>query len=442
MIRVNGLEKARLLLTRQAVYEAPELPPRVAEKVKTVFGEALTAPQVVERIINDVRRRGDEALIHYARVLDGVEIKSLRISNEDIAEAWTQVPAPVVEALRLAAERVRAFHQVCKENGLKSFREKGLGVQVRPLDRVGLYVPGGTAVYPSSVIMSAIPADVAGVQEIVIASPAGPGGKLPAATLVAADIAGVHVIVKAGGAQAVAALAYGTASVPKVDKVCGPGNLFVMLAKKMVFGAVDIDGLQGPSEVMVVADASANPAFCAADILAQAEHDPLAATVLVTDSPELVEKVTAEINGQLAGLERQAIAGQALRHTVIAVVADLEEAVALVNLYAPEHLSLQVRGAEKWAARVRHAGCICIGGNEPVALGDYTAGPSHVLPTGGSAHFSSPLGVSDFLKANNIIGPGTAASRAVTEAAITLAKAEGLTAHARALEMRLEENGR
>jgi histidinol dehydrogenase len=369
-----------------------------------------------------------------------VELSSLRVSGEEIAAAWKKVPAPVVAALRLAAERVRSFHQVCKEHGPASFREKGLGVQVRPLDRVGLYVPGGTAVYPSSVLMSAIPAEVAGVGEIVIASPAGPGGVMPAATLVAADIAGVHVIIKAGGAQAVAALAYGTASVPKVDKICGPGNLFVMLAKKMVFGAVAIDGLQGPSEVLVVADAGANPAFCAADILAQAEHDALAATVLVTDSAPLADKVAAEINGQLARLDRQAIIGQALRNTVIAVVADLEEALSLVNLYAPEHLSLQVREAEKWAARVHHAGCICIGGGEPVALGDYTAGPSHVLPTGGSGHFSSPLGIPDFLKASNIIAPGAAASRAVTEAAITLAKAEGLNAHARALEMRLEES--
>jgi histidinol dehydrogenase len=442
MIRVNGLEKVRPLLTRQAVFEAPSLPPRVAEKVREVFGAPLTAEQVVQRIIDDVRKRGDEALLHYARVLDGVELKSLRVSREEIAEAWKQVPAPVVEALKLAAERVRAFHQQCKERGLVSFREKGLGVQVRPLDRVGLYVPGGTAVYPSSVLMTAIPAEVAGVPEIIIASPAGPGGVMPAATLVAADIAGVHVIIKAGGAQAVAALAYGTTSVPKVDKICGPGNLFVMLAKKMVFGAVAIDGLQGPSEVMVVADAYANPAFCAADILAQAEHDPLAATVLVTDSAEMAEKVSAEINGQLATLDRQVIAGQALRNTILAVVANLEEAVSMVNLYAPEHLSLQVREAEKWASRVRHAGCICIGGGEPVALGDYTAGPSHVLPTGGSGHFSSPLGIPDFLKVNNIIGPGAASSRAVTEAAITLAKAEGLTAHARALEMRLEENSR
>jgi len=343
-----------------------------------------------------------------------------------------------VSALKLSAARIEQFHKICKERLEPGFFTGGLGCFIRPLKRIGIYVPGGRAAYPSTVLMAAIPARVAGVDEIFVVTPPKKDGSIPAATLVAADIAGVNRIFKIGGAQAIAALTYGTKSIPGVDKICGPGNVFVVAAKRMVFGAVDIESLPGPSEIMIVADNTAVVSFCAADLLAQAEHDPLASAILVTTSPKLAAAVEKELKKQLCMLAREKIAAQALESGgVIVLVKNPDEAIALVNIYAPEHVSLMLQNAGSYAAKIENAGCICIGGMSPVALGDYVAGPSHVLPTGGSARFSSPLGISDFVKTTNVIGLAEA-SREMAEAAITIAEAEGLQAHANAVRLRLE----
>lgn len=437
MKRIAGIAAARRMLSREALVPE-ELPPRAEEKIKAVFGRPLTASQAVSRIIDDVRRRGDAALRHYARVIDGVELGDFRVSRAEIESAMREVDVGVLAALKFAAGRVREFHESCRENSEQAFYDSGVGRRVRPLDRVGIYVPGGTAAYPSTVLMTVVPARVAGVGEIIICSPPKSDGSLPPVMLAAAGIAGADAVYKIGGAQAIAAMAYGTKSVPRVDKICGPGNIFVMLAKKAVYGQVAIDGLQGPSEVVVVADGTANPAFCAADLLAQAEHDAMARVVMVTTSVRLAERTEAELKKQLGELGRSAIAGEALEKALLVLVGSLDEAAEVVNLFAPEHLSVQVREVEKFIARVKNAGCIFAGGGSPVALGDYVAGPSHVLPTSGSARFSSPLGVGDFLKVNSMVAVDAAVRKDLTRAAIAIARAEGLTAHARALELRME----
>ncbi|MEW6141942.1 MAG: histidinol dehydrogenase [Chloroflexota bacterium] len=438
MKRITGIAAARRALASRDTLVPEDLPPRVKEKVKAVFGKPLTAEQAVRRIVDDVRERGDAALRHYARVIDGVEIKDFRVSKAEVRAATREIGLELLSALRFAAARVRDYHVSCRENSEAAFFDSGVGRRVLPLDRVGIYVPGGTAAYPSTVLMTAVPARVAGVGEIIMCSPPKPDGNLPEVTLAAAEIAGVDTVYKIGGAQAIAAMAYGTKSVPRVDKICGPGNIFVMLAKKLVFGQVAIDGLQGPSEVVVVADSSANPAFCAADLLAQAEHDAMARVVMITTSKSVAERTGAEVKKQLAGLGRSVIASEALDKALMIVVRDLAEAAEAVNLFAPEHLSVQVKDAGAFLLMVRHVGCIFVGGGSPVALGDYIAGPSHVLPTSGSARFSSPLGVSDFLKVNSMVSVDAAVRKDLTRAAITIAQAEGLTAHARALELRLE----
>lgn len=439
MIKIEGFDKARLLLARRAPFKSFPLPSELKEKIRNVFGEELSAEEVVERIIADVRDEGDRALFHYASKLDGVELDSLEVSHGEVATAYENVDVELASALKLAAQRISNFHLSCKRRTEASFLEAGLGQQIYPLDRVGIYVPGGTAAYPSTVLMTAIPARVAGVREIIMTTPVRKGGMIPASTLVAADIAQVDRIFKVGGAQAIASLAFGTESVPRVDKVCGPGNIFVVLAKKAVYGVVAIDGLQGPSEVIIVADEMANPALCAADLLAQAEHDPLASAVLITTSPELAERVDRELSIQLTRLERQAIAASALEaRGMLVVIANIDEAVELVNLYAPEHLSLMLRDTSSVIQKIRNAGCIFTGGGSSVVLGDYIAGPSHVLPTEGSARFSSPLGVNDFLKITSLVSLDEATIRELAPAAITMARAEGLDAHARAMEMRLK----
>ena len=427
MIRVEGFSRAKQLLTRKAFPPFAEL---------GVSGEE-TPQMVVERIVNEVRDKGDKALFDYAKKLEGVELTSLEVGREEISATRNVVDSELVSALELAAKRIRDFHLACAcKIGTISVNQY-LGRQVQPLDRVGLYIPGGTAAYPSTVLMTAIPAKVAGVREIIMTSPPGKSGSIPAPTLVAADIAEVNRVFKVGGAQAIAALAFGTESMPKVDKICGPGNVFVTLAKKIVYGTVGIDGFQGPSEIVVVADKSANPALCAADLLAQAEHDPLASVVLITTSPELVERVDKEVTAQLENLKRRSIAAQAIARGIIVLLGSIDEAVDLVNLYAPEHLSLMVSDASSLISRIHNTGCIFIGENSPVVLGDYIAGPSHVLPTGGSARFSSPLGVEDFLKVSNVIALDEPTMRELSQPAVVIAKAEGLDAHAQAMEKRM-----
>jgi len=437
MIRIEGFTRAKQLLTRKNPLESFTASPQLATQIKQTFGKELSPQEVVDLIVGEVRDRGDEALFYYTNKLDGVKLDSLEVSRQEILAAYDMVDKELISALKLAAERIRQFHLTCTPKSGTVFVNQHLARQIQPLDRVGLYVPGGTAAYPSTVLMTAIPANVAGVREIIMVSPCNRNGKIPAPTLIAADIAGVNRIFKVGGAQAIAALAFGTKSIPKVDKICGPGNIFVTLAKKMVYGAVAVDGLQGPSEIMIVADESANPSLCAADLLAQAEHDPLASVILIATSLDLANQVDREMLKQLGKLKRRSIATQAVDRGITVLVNNIDEAVELVNLYAPEHLSLMVSNASSVMPELLNAGCIFIGENSAVALGDYIAGPSHVLPTGGSARFSSPLSVGDFLKTTNIVALDKATMQELTPPAITIARAEGLDAHAHAMEVRL-----
>jgi len=435
---VEGLLKAKPLLTREIPQYgvSPSPKAKTGTRVKDTSTEA-----IVKGILAEVRAKGDKALLYYTRKLDGVELSSLEVSESEISDAYKKVDKKLVAALKLAAARIEQFHSLCKQRIEPGFLTHGLGRLIRPLSRVGIYVPGGSAAYPSTVLMTAIPARVAGVKEIFVVTPAKKNGVIPPPTLVAADIAGVSRIFKLGGAQAIAALAFGTESVPKVDKICGPGNVFVVTAKKMAYGTVDIESLAGPSEIIIIADDTADVSFCVADLIAQAEHDPLASAILITTSSKLAKAVDGEIKKQLTQLARETIAAKALKSGgMIVVVNNPDEAIDLVNLYAPEHVSLMLRNAGSYVHKIRNAGCVFIGGSSPVALGDYVAGPSHVLPTGGSARFSSPLGVEDFLKITNIIGLDEAAVKELGQAAITVAEAEGLQGHAQAIRLRLKDS--
>jgi histidinol dehydrogenase len=438
MMIVTDFNKAKQLLTRKGFLESFALSPELATQIKHAFGKELSLQQVVDHIISEVKDKGDEALFSYTEKLDGVELDSLEVGKQEISAAHDTTNKELTSALKLAAERIRDFHVSCKPEVGRISTDRYSGRQIRPLDRVGIYVPGGTAAYPSTVLMTAIPAKVAGVEEIIMVSPPGRDGGIPAATLVAADLAGVKRIFKVGGAQAIAALAFGTESIPKVDKICGPGNIFVTLAKKMVYGAVDIDGLQGPSEIVIVADETADPSVCAADLLAQAEHDPAASAILITSSAGLANQIDKEIEVQLGKLKRRSITAQAVDRGAIVIINNSDEAIELVNLFAPEHLSLMVANASSFVSRIHNAGCIFIGEDSPVVLGDYVVGPSHVLPTGGSARFSSPLGVADFLKVTNVVALDEQAMEELSQPAITIARAEGLDAHAQAIERRLK----
>ena len=422
---VRGLKAGREALSRQVLWGP-------------VGGDE--REQVVRDIINDVARRGDAAVREYTERFDGVDLGSLEVSRDEIAGSYERLAPDLLAALKLAAERIRAFHKEQMKAIRSGSAGEGLSWLVRPLSRVGVYAPHGTAPYPSSVLMTAVPAKVAGVPEVVLATPRGADGSLPAATLVAADIAEVDRVFSIGGAQAIAALALGTESVPRVDKVCGPGNIYVMLAKKLLFGVVGIDGLQGPSEVLIIADGAANPEYCAADLLAQAEHDELAEAVLVTTSAGFADRVIGEIERQLQGLSRKAMAAASLaQNGKIVLVGTMDEAVELANLYAPEHLLLMVERAELHVDRLLDAGCIVLGDRATVVLGDYVAGPSHVLPTQGTARFSSPLSILDFLKLTNVISVGENSLVELGPSAMAIAGFEGLDAHAQAVERRLRD---
>jgi histidinol dehydrogenase len=395
--------------------------------------------QAVRAIVADVRRRGDAALFAYTKRFDGVELtaRTVEVPRAELREAAASLPASVRSDLRLAARRVTAFHRRQRQ-GSWTFRDATgarLGQQVRALDRVGVYVPGGTAAYPSSVLMNVIPAKVAGVEEVIGVTPP---GRASVEVLAAAHIAGIDRLFRIGGAQAIAALAYGTRSIPRVDKICGPGNIFVATAKRLVFGAVDIDMIAGPSEVLIVADGRARPDLVAADLLSQAEHDPLAAAILVTPSAPLAERVARALETQLAEISRQAIARRALaRYGTAFVTGSLTEAVELANRLAPEHLELAVARPRALLPRLRQAGAVFLGRWSSEAIGDYCAGPNHVLPTSGSARFSSPLGVYDFIKRSSVIQAGPRTIEKLGPAVARLARLEGLDAHARAVERRL-----
>ncbi|MEX2160010.1 MAG: histidinol dehydrogenase [Dehalococcoidia bacterium] len=436
-IVAGAAEGRRTLLKRRPLSET-QLPPAIWQKTLEAVGEVADVEQAVRKILRDVREEGDAAILRYSKAFDGATYTSVRVSDDEVRAAYDEVAPDVVQALRFAAGRIRAFHEEQRGHVLESFSNGGIGVQVTPIERVGINVPGTAVVYPSSLLMTALPAKAAGVEHVLVASPAGRDGRVPAIKLVAADIAGVDAVYRMSGAQGVAAFAFGTETVPKVDKVCGPGNIFVTLAKREVFGDVGIDALYGPSETIVVADDSARPDLCAADLLAQAEHDELATPILITTSREVAERTGDEVERQLKLLPREEIARAAFESRGGAVVVDsLDEALALADEFAPEHLCLLVRDAGAWAKKVRNAGGIFVGETSPESLGDYTAGPSHVMPTMGTARFASPLGVQDFLKASSVVAVDEAGLQALGPATALIARAEGFTAHARSIELRL-----
>lgn len=400
----------------------------------------LQITETVQGIIKHVRNDGDRALFEYSAKFDRAELDSLEVSEEEMNAAIETVSAEMIEILQNAAKRIRAFHEKQVRNSFIIAENDGevLGQKVIPLDRVGLYVPGGTASYPSSVLMNCIPAKIAGVKEIVMTTPAG-NGKMNPVILAAAKIAGVDRIFKLGGAQAVAALAYGTESVPRVDKIVGPGNAYVAEAKRQVFGQVAIDMIAGPSEILVIADQYASPVCVAADLLSQAEHDKMASAVLVTDSEELALAVQKEIEVQLEKLPRYEIARTSVdTRGKIILVRTLEEAIDVSNEIAPEHLELCMERPFDYLARVRHAGSVFMGYHCPEALGDYMAGPNHTLPTSGTARFSSPLSVDDFVKKMQYTYFTKDALAKLADSVVDFAEAEGLSAHARSVSVRKE----
>ncbi|MBP1964857.1 histidinol dehydrogenase [Paenibacillus aceris] len=403
--------------------------------------------ETVRRIIDEVRQDGDAALRRMAREFDRVEVAELRVSDEEIQAAYAQVDAGFLAALRQAAANIRAFHEKQKRTSWMDLQPDGslLGQIIRPLKRVGLYVPGGKAAYPSSVLMNAIPAIVAGVPEIAMVTPPATAGEegINPHILVAAAEAGVKEIYRAGGAQAVAALAYGTESIQPVDKIVGPGNIYVALAKRFVFGVVDIDMIAGPTDIVVLADEHADPEYVAADLLAQAEHDEMSPAILVTTSQELAESVRLELWRQLDVLPKKAIAAvSTATKGAILLVDSLDEGVDVVNRLAPEHCELLVQEPFNLLPRIENAGAIFLGAYSTEPVGDYFAGPNHVLPTNGTARFSSPLNVDDFLKKSSVIHYSKEALLANGDMIMTLARNEGLEGHARAVEVRLKKEGK
>ncbi len=393
----------------------------------------------VAKIIDEVKAGGDAALFACTERFDGVKLSALAVTREEIDEAYATVEPAFLATLREAAENIRNFHEKQVRSGFIISEKEGIvtGQKVTPIERVGLYVPGGTAAYPSTVLMDAIPAKIAGCAQIVMTTPPGKDGKIPAAILAAADVAGVDCIFKVGGAQAIAALAYGTETVPKVDKIVGPGNAFVAEAKKQVFGVVSIDMIAGPSEILVIADGTCNPEFVSADLLSQAEHDKNASAVLVTDSPALATAVQAELERQIPLLPRKEIARASIdKNGKIIVCDDLRAAIAVSNEIAPEHLELSVDSPFDYLDAVKNAGSIFLGKNCPEALGDYFAGPNHTLPTGGTARFSSPLSVDDFVKKSQFTYYTADALEKVSDKIALFAGKEGLDAHARSVTVR------
>lgn len=424
-------------------FDAVELNDTAKQRIAATFGRELTAQDVVAQIVADVRRLGDTAVFDYTALLDqaAVSADTIEVGEAEIDAAYTAVAPELLAALRRAVANVRRYHQEQKPKSFLTYREYGamLGQSCLPLDRVGIYVPGGKAAYPSSVVMNAVPAVVAGVNEIIMAVPPARDGSVNPLVLVAARESGVTRIFRMGGAQAVAALAFGTETVPKVDKITGPGNLFVTLAKKAVYGYCDIDMLAGPSEILIIADAGADPRYVAADMLSQAEHDELAAAILITDSAALAAAVEGELAKQLTDLPKRDIAAASLeRQGLILIVANLADAVEYANLAAPEHLEILTAEPFALLPQIKHAGAIFLGPWSPEPLGDYYAGPNHVLPTGGTARFYSVLNVESFMKRSSVIAYTREALDAASDDIIRLAGAEGLAAHARAVAVRRE----
>lgn len=444
-MKTYSVEEAKSSFLKRHPFGQQAVPQKTLDSIQTLFNESLTPAEAVARILVDVRTGGDQALVEWNTKLDKRSDPLLRVSAEEMQSALIGLPDKQLAALKFSIERVRSFHRKQPASSWMDQTMGGtLGQLLRPIRRVGLYVPGGSAPLPSSVIMSAIPAQVAGVKEIVICSPADRAtGRISPVTLAATALVGVEEVYAIGGAQAIAAMAFGTETINPVDKIFGPGNLFVTLAKQQVFGAVGIDTLAGPTETVIIADDSANPNWVALDLLAQAEHDPLAAAILLTPSAELAEKVNAEIYALTHGLPsftRQAILDQSLLdRSGIVVTKDLDEAIELSNRYAPEHLNLVVSDPWNWIPKIECAGSIFVGEQSFEVLGDYAAGPSHVMPTGGSARYSSPLNVWDFLHIISLVALNPSSAAAVAAASSVIARMESLDAHARSAEARITE---
>ena len=435
---IRGVQNAENVLVRIDPLDLDSLPESVLARTEEAFGKGVTPLQSVHQMLDDVRRDGDSAVLRYAKLLDGSDLEDFRVTDAQMAQARDSVSKELRESLELAAQRVRSFHEATMPSDWID-RKQGLGELIRPLDRVGLYAPGGSAAYPSTVLMTAVPARVAGVREVILCTPPQRGEALNPAVIVAAEIAGVDTLYQVGGVPAIAAMAYGTASVPKVDKICGPGNIFVSYAKKLVQGSVDIDGVFGPTETIVLADKTANAVFCAADLIAQAEHDPLATAILITTSQKLIDDVDSEVDRMLATQPRGEVAKAALdRQGRVVLVDSLEEAVGLVNRIAPEHLCLLLDDPWSWVDKIKHAGGLFLGEFSPEVMGDYIAGPSHVMPTGGTARFGSALSVHHFLRTMPVVGLSPEEFQKLGQAAVHIADAEGLSGHASAIQVRLD----
>lgn len=432
-------EARRDLLRRRFLPGTMELPESVKAGIRRVFGADITPDEAVKRILDDVRGRGDAAVLHWAKQIDGAAPEPLQVPDGALEAAYRALPADLAEALELAAQRIREFH--CRQP-IPSWSTNDLGgtlgQAVTPLRSVGIYVPGGTAPLPSSLLMTAVPARVAGVEEVVVCTPGkGEKGRIPGVILAAGHVAGVDRVLALGGAQAIAGLAFGTETVPRVDKIVGAGGVFVTLAKRQVYGLVGLDGLAGPTETVIVADECANAEWVAADLLAQAEHDVLATAILMTPSQALARAVQAELARQVTGLSRRGVVAESLTaRGAIVLTPDLETAVRLADEFAPEHLCLSVRDPDAWAGRVRCAGGLFLGEHSFEVLGDYVAGPSHVMPTMGTARFASPLNVLDFCRITSIVALDPQTATQLGSAAARIARAESLTAHAAAAERR------
>jgi len=404
---------------------------------KRALGSSQKIEQRVKAILDDVSENGNRAVLKYNRAFDSLKVKELKIKPDEISRYAGKADAKVVKALKLSSNRIRAFHEIQKE-GSWSFSERGnlLGQIIRPLERVGIYIPGGKAAYPSTVLMNVIPAQVAGVKEIAICVPT-PKGEINPFVMAAISLLGVKEVYRIGGAQAIGAMAYGTETIKKVDKIIGPGNIYVAIAKKLVFGVVDIDMIAGPSEILIIADNSATPAFIAADLLSQAEHDEFASAVLITDSKGLADAVNKELERKVDKLKRKEIIRKSLdNYGAIIIVKDINEAVGLSNSIAPEHLEIMTKNPMDVLPMIKNAGAIFLGEWTPEALGDYSAGPNHTLPTGGTARFSSPLGVYDFVKRSSLLYFTKDGFAEIAETVKTVAVAEGLEAHGDTIRVR------
>ena len=424
------------------IYNSSEIT-LVDERLKRKAAVETDIINAVRVIINDVAEKGDNALFDYTRRFDGyvLDAQNIRVSREEIDAAYDAVPGDLLETLKKSAENIKAFHELQKRDGFERNDDGAVtGRLVLPMQRAGVYVPGGKAAYPSSVLMNIIPAKIAGVSKIIMVTPPGKDGVIAPLTLVAADIAGADMILKIGGAQAVAALAYGTQSVPKVDVITGPGNAYVAAAKREVYGIVGIDMIAGPSEVLIIADKNANPRYIAADFLSQAEHDEKAASVLLTPSLSLAEASACEIDKQLSRLDRKDIASKSVAdYGTIVVTQSIDEAFDIANGFAPEHLEILTDDPQQHLGKVKNAGAVFLGEYSPEPLGDYFAGPNHVLPTSGAAKFASPLSVDDFVKKTNYVYYDRKSLEACYNDIVKFAQAEGLSAHAKSAAIRFEE---